>query len=169
MEIVALSHLDWSVCIGGSHITGKIVRRDHPDVELTRTLSRTERKEHQEKEGRYGFNFPEERTTNKFTSIAQLEKAALKWCNKHLGEEWLLQHNTTLNPEMPIGGKGWVVDRLTALETLAKLWDDIPNAQRDGTVWKAAYGLYDLLTKPPAHLTPTKPVVSSDSYERLQD
>lgn len=147
MVIVALNVLDWSVCIGGKHLTGEVVISDpYQSIELTRKLDRREKKERQEREGRM-FNFPEETETNKFDNYEQLERAALKWCEGNLGDEWLLQYHNNYGPNRPVGGKGFIESRIPYLKELAELWDKVPNSARTNSLMNEVYRAWEILVK----------------------
>lgn len=127
LTIVALRHLWWGVSIGGRHYTGEICHGERT-IELERRLSVREAKELAEREGRMWLRL--ERTTNKFDSLEQLERAAVRWCEANLSDPWLLQEYTDCNPERPIAGAGYIKERIPLLRTLARAWAKVPNSGR---------------------------------------
>ena len=128
--IVKLDYLDWSVCAGGRHYTGSVVISEpFRRIELERSLSLREAKELSETQERLWMCH--ERTTNKFDTLAQLENAAAKWCEKNLGPDWLLQEHGNYGPLRPIAAGGRYKAILPKLRALAKRWDKVRDHQTD--------------------------------------
>lgn len=143
MRVAALTHLWWGVSIGGKHYTGEI-HYDGPTVELTRKLGLKEAKQMAEDEDRLWL--PLERETNRFNTLKQLERYATKWCEKNLGDEWLLIHVDSHNPHRPIAGKGKIVPVLPAMTEVAEFWDKLTDTQRE-VVWDEIYTIWRNLLK----------------------
>lgn len=142
MKIAALEYLWWGVSAGGRHYTGEV---HHPDgtVEMIRKLSRKEAKQlAEEDESRFWGT-----ETNRFETLADLEAAALKWCEKNLGDTWILLHHDGLNPNHVIGGKGYTKERLDKIERYQKWWWSLPEATRERR-WDRAYKIWDKLLQP---------------------
>jgi hypothetical protein len=135
MKIVALRYLNWSTSAGGKHFTGNIYRDDGPPIELTRTLSHREAKELSESEDRLWLK--NEVKTNKFTSLEQLKRYAILWCEKNLGSEWLLQNFDYSDLYRPIAGSGKILKFMDTLEGLAEWWESVPDNER--TIAKIAH------------------------------
>lgn len=135
--IAALEYLWWGISIDGHHYTGEI---HHPDGthELIRKLSRKEAKFLSEiEDSRF---WPKE--TNKYESLKDLEKAALKWCEENLGLKWILLHHNVNNPNHVVGGKGFTKKRLKELEEFQKWWWGLSETERKER-WKEGYDTWD--------------------------
>lgn len=143
-SIVALESLWWGVSIGGRHYTGEIKANGHT-IELTRRLSGKESKESHGREGRLWLK--RETETNKFETREDLEKAAVKWCRKHLSSDWLLIEHDIHNPHRPIAARGRFRNRLPVMTELAAAWDKVPDSKREGKLWDAFYTTWGLLIK----------------------
>jgi hypothetical protein len=142
MKIAALEYLWWGVSIGGHHYTGEV---HHPDgtEEMIRKLSRKEAKELSELED--SLFWPKE--TNRFETLADLEAAALKWCEKNLGDTWLLLHHNSYNPNHVIGGKGYTKKHLAGIEAYQKWWWSLSEADRE-KIWKVGSDTWEKLLEP---------------------
>jgi hypothetical protein len=149
MKIVALRYQWWGVCIGGKHYTGSILQRDGPTIELTRRLSQREAKALAENDERLWLS--RETTTNRFNSLSQLERIALRWCRSNLGDQWLLQRVDFNGPYLPIGGRGFIEERIPSLTNLAVWWDAVPDHRRTDAVMDKAYDAWETLTKSPSN------------------
>ena len=100
--IVALKYLDCSEYFSIKYFIGYIIiTESNKQIELKRDVSLEEAKElgeHQE----ILWNH-QDRTTNKFNTLEQLEYAAIQWCKYNLGEDWILQEKNSRAPHRPIG------------------------------------------------------------------
>lgn len=144
--IVVLEYLWWGVSIGGRHYTGEI-RYQGQKVELMRRMSLREAKEYGEREERAWLRL--QRETNKFDTLAQLERAAVKWCKANVPDPWLLQEYSDCNPERPIAATGFYRERLPRLRKVAKLWSKVPNSEREGPTWDRFYRMFYHLIEAP--------------------
>ena len=144
-EIATLSILDWSVCVGGRHITGEISYLDEK-VELEKHLTLAEAKIRSEEKDRYWL--AHERIKNQFDTYEEIERAATKWCEDNIkSPDWLLQYYSDCNPQRPIAAKGYYITVFDDLKDLAESWDKVSNYVRDtnkelrDAVYKAYYAL----------------------------
>jgi hypothetical protein len=143
--VVELHSLWWGVCAGGRHYTGEVRVKGGSTVELRRKLSLKEAKELGETEGRMWLNRLQ-RDTNKFDSMEQLERHALKWCKENVEGDFLLLQDA-LNPSRVTAGRGPITERIPVMNQLAEAWDKVPNWERQGEVWKETYKAWDSLLK----------------------
>lgn len=158
--IYTLDLLDWSVCIGGHHVTGHISwhdgephRRDGSNYhrhELERRLSWKEAKALGETEDIL-WRHDHARVTNRFETRESIERAAIKWvkANANPKRPWLLQYNSTCNPERVLAGNGYSKDRLKHLNDLHDAWDKASDGLRGRDDFREpVYDLYNQLIKP---------------------
>ena len=127
--IIELQYLDWSQC-GGRHIVGEVVfHNPYRKVEIERRLTLREAKELGQTQ-EILWQHRHTRATNKFDTLEQLEKAAIKWCEQNLpNNDWLIQLNNSRGPHRPVGAKGKFKRVFKKLETLAKRWDKVRDNQ----------------------------------------
>jgi hypothetical protein len=147
---VDLDYLWWGVSIGGRHYTANLIIRGEPDrrVEMIRKLSAKEAKAYAEEQGLLWL--ARQRETNKFETLKQLERHALRWCEANLGENWLLLKGEHWNPSFVVGAKGWIEKRVKLLNTVASIWDKTPDHWRnpDSDLVKQIYKLWGSTLKP---------------------
>ena len=152
-QVYSLDVLWWGVSAGGRHYTGEICWQDasYHKHEVERHLTLREAKAL----GDTQFILWTERfsrTTNRFDSLEQLERAAARWVRKNAAvPNWLLIKHDGHNPNRPIAAKGWYVQRLPAMRALAKAWDKVPDGVRQSNreLWDAVYETWRKLMEPP--------------------
>jgi len=141
MKLAALDSLTWEGH-GGHHWMGKI---HHPDGthELIRKLSRSEAKAlSYDEDSRF---WPKE--TERYETEADLEWAALKWCEKNLGQVWLLLDNDVDNPNPVIGSKGYSEHQIDRINNYEKWWWEQTESYREAN-WKQGYRIWRKLLEP---------------------
>lgn len=143
--VVELHDLWWGVCIGGRHYQGTLHGEGMKTVELRRRLGSKEAKRMAGEQGRLWM--ARETDTAKFDTLAQLYRAAEKWCLANLGANWicLRGHSARLNPSEVVAVRGPLVPYKRIMNDLAQAWDKVPNHRRD---WerpevKALYALWE--------------------------
>ena len=156
MNYAHLDHLWWGVSIGGRHYTGTVITEisgERKRVELERKLSLREAKEIGETEGRMWIHRIS-RVTNKFDTMKQLDRHALKWCAANLPRPWVLMENDHWNPNRIVGASDWDGKYIAKLNKIAASWDKVPNWQRTNEVihnickiWEICIS-YDPTTEP---------------------
>jgi hypothetical protein len=159
LTIYSLETLWWGVSIGGKHYTGHIDWRDSKGEfhrhELERKLSLRQAKELDPDAGERYWKWGVKRVTNRFDTREQLERFAAKWVEDHAAKEgltdWLLIENDSRNPNRPIAGNGYIVDRFPIMRKMAKMWDKTDNATRNALTkeqWNTISGGWKALLKP---------------------
>lgn len=126
--VVGLRNFWWGVSVGRKHYTGEIIRPWESPVELTRKLSKREFKELSVVDGKL-WGKPDTET-NRFLSLAHLQRYAINWCIDNLGDEWLLQDYDCYGPYRPITCKGKIKRNFNALALLANRWESTPDSER---------------------------------------
>lgn len=147
---------DMSPFIGGEHFHAHIDYYDRETKnftkhELLRRVSRKEGKILAAKDGRDFFHYPWERDTHRFNTRKQAERYAIKWCTEHAKDlkDWILIYDDLHNPNIPLAGAGYIVERFELMAGLATAWDKVPNSVReDKTIWDGVYKAWDILLDP---------------------
>jgi hypothetical protein len=134
---VSLDSLWWGVSAGGRHYTGHLYFSDHRErVELERELTLSEAKDlwaeqrSPEDTERY-WNYGLARKTNRFDTSADLERAAVKWCEANIKGDWILKDDRRVlgtNCVNPV--------RVRMLNLIAEKWNK-------AYVWRAGFGHID--------------------------
>ncbi len=172
--VYTLDVLDWSAAIGGRHLTAKLHWEEGPHQsngshyhhhELERDLSLKDAKlldpDMGDRYWRLGGTF---RKSNRFETMAQLERHATRWvkadAERRKESVWLLIDNDHSNPNRPIAAQGWDKDRLALMTDLAEVWDKTPNHLRDfgSTGVKAIYLAWKALILAPDSLGDVRPI-----------
>lgn len=131
---VRLDSLWWGVSAGGKHYTGHVYFSDRRNrVEIERELSLKEAKElwaeyddagRTERYWQMGLR----RKTNRFDTKADLERAALKWCEANLTGDWILKHERYV-----LGSNCVSPVKQRMMNLIAERWDA-------AYVWKNGFG-----------------------------
>lgn len=156
-QIYSLDTLWWGVSIGGRHYTGNVRWEEgngYPSHELECRLSLREAKELGNTQVIL-WTDRVNRTTNRFDTREQLERAATKWVTDHAAKSgvknWLLIDNNRHNPNRPIAAAGWYKSRVKPMKKLAEMWDKVPDHIRlsDEELWNKVYNAWYALLTPP--------------------
>lgn len=144
--IAELDYLNWGVCIGGRHFTGHITvntfdHSRHPDfperIEIERRISRNEAKQWAEECGRLWAKW--ETKTNRFNTLEHLVRYATRWCNEHLGGDWMLIDDNWYNPNEVFAAKGSMEAKISVLNAFAEKWRKVPDYERTDSTFNKWY------------------------------